>query len=68
MLAPTSSSGRSDFVSSAFSKVDSADGGRRGDALDRGRAALGRRRERGVRTVMTFLASGDCTVWMALPA
>ena len=40
------SSGRSDFVSSAFSKVDRPDGGRHRDALDRGRAVLGHRRKR----------------------
>ena len=62
------SSGRSDFVSSAFSKVERPTaagaltlsiGAEPSSATD-GNAEM--------RTVMTFLASGDCTVWMALPA
>ena len=38
------------------------------DRLDRRRAALAGRLERVVRTVITFLASLDCTVSSALPA
>ena len=62
------SSGRSDFDSSAFSKVERpAAAGR--EIFSIGAEPLSPAAGKDVaRTVMTFLASPDCTVWMALPA
>ena len=69
MILAEVSSGRSDFDSSSPTKAGEAGIGRRRDRLDRRPSRRSPAAwKAAVRTVMTFLASVDCTVWTALPA
>jgi hypothetical protein len=68
MMRADASSGRSDTVSSALSKADSPAGGGTVIASMPADPPSGADGKAEMRTVTTFLASGDCTVWMALPA
>ena len=62
------SSGRSEVVSSAFENFESPTGAGATMVSTAADPPSGADGNAAMRTVMTFLPSDDCTVWMALPA
>ncbi len=62
------SSGRSDLATSSPLKLDRPGSAAADTASTGALPVISAALNEAVRTVSTFLASADCTVWMALPA